>query len=705
VAGDQYIVVPKGTTPTEEDWTNTGKTSDHGEALTFDGLTPGVEYDVISRSPGDDTHNPSPASEPTKVTTPKETQTAPAAPNAEADSPTSVVVKPVGNGEEYSIDGGNTWVKPGAGQGEVRFDGLTPGTEYEVISRKAGDDTHYPSPASTPTVVTTSKADQDASTAPHAEADTPSSIVVKVEDSDEEYSIDGGKTWSKPSAGQDEVRFTGLNPGTEYEVISRKAGDDTHNPSPVSDPAKVTTPKAGQTAPAAPNAKADTPTSIVVKVEDSDEEYSIDGGKTWVKPGAGQDEVRFTGLTPGTEYEVIARKAGDDTHNPSPASRPTKVTTPKADQDAPIAPNAEADSSTSVVVKPAADDEEYSVDGGRTWVKPGEGDDEVRFDDLTPGTEYEVISRKAGNGTNAPSANSDPTKVTTPKEDQDAPESAPNAEAESPTSIVVKPVVDGEEYSIDGGKTWVKPGEGDDEVRFEGLTPGAEYEVIARKAGDDTHNPSPAGKATVITMPKEDQAAPEQAPTVIVESATSIVVRPASADEEYSIDGGKTWIKPGEGQDEVRFDYLTPGTTYEVISRKAETDTQNASEPSNATVVTTPEEEIEEPPVPKTSGETTDGKGHWALANLLLSIGTILMAIHILLRKRKDQELDERIVSKAVRLAGLAPALASAITFLLTEKLTGQMKIVDNWTILMAAYLAVSGVVMLINKGIEKKDA
>ena len=125
-------------------------------------------------------------------------------------------------------------------------------------------------------------------------------------------------------------------------------------------------------------------------------------------------------------------------------------------------------------------DEEYSIDGGKTWVKPDENG-EVKFDGLTPGQEYEVVSRKAGDDTHNPSEPSEPTKVTTPKQDQDAPENEPDAEADTPTSIVVNDPSEDEEYSIDGGKTWVKPDENGD-VKFDGLTPGKEYEVMKLSA-------------------------------------------------------------------------------------------------------------------------------------------------------------------------------------------------------------------------------
>jgi hypothetical protein len=66
--------VPKGTEPTDKDWADKGQTSQNGEPLTFDNLTPGEDYVVITRKPGDDNHKPSAPSNPTEVTTPKAEQ-------------------------------------------------------------------------------------------------------------------------------------------------------------------------------------------------------------------------------------------------------------------------------------------------------------------------------------------------------------------------------------------------------------------------------------------------------------------------------------------------------------------------------------------------------------------------------------------------------------------------------------------------------
>ena len=50
-------------------------------------------------------------------------------------------------------------------------------------------------------------------------------------------------------------------------------------------------------------------------------------------------KAEITGLTPGREYDVYARKAESDTCKAGPASDPAAVTMPKAGQQAPDAPS------------------------------------------------------------------------------------------------------------------------------------------------------------------------------------------------------------------------------------------------------------------------------------------------------------------------------------------------------------------------------
>ena len=464
------------------------------------------------------------------------------------------------------------------------------------------------------------------------------------------------------------------------------------------------TPKEDQEAPTqAPAVESDSPTSVKVKDPKADEEYSIDGGKTWVKPDD-KGEVKFDKLKPATDYEVISRKAEDDTHNPSEPSSAAKVTTQKENQPAPGAPTI-LDAGMAGFTIEADQDKEYSIDGGKTWVKPEPGKASLDFKGLDRPAEYEVIARVSGTDTKNPSNPSTPTVVAV-KDGQKAP-GAPNAKAENPTTIVVQPAAANLEYSIDGGRTWVSAPAGSNSVTFNNLKPGETYEVIARKAEDDLHYASNPGQATKVEMPKADQDAPA-APQVELKDYTSIVVNPAASDEEYSIDGGKTWVKPAAGENSVVFDNLKPNTEYQVVSRKSETDANNASAPSAPAIISTTEEpaEIADEKVPLSEPETTEepstkGAPGWALANLVLAISTIAGAIWVLLKKHDDDEAEAQR-KKMIRLAGIVPALAAAVTFLLTQNMTQPMQIVDKWTVLMGVYLALFGTSVALTQG--KKD-
>ena len=76
------------------------------------------------------------------------------------------------------------------------------------------------------------------------------------------------------------------------------------------------------------------------------------------------------------------------------------------------------------------------------------------------------------------------------KADQTAP-AAPAFSAATTNSITVKAVA-GQEYSIDGGKTWQKSG------TFKGLKVNTSYKIVARKTGDRNHNDSPASKSASV---------------------------------------------------------------------------------------------------------------------------------------------------------------------------------------------------------------
>lgn len=113
--------------------------------------------------------------------------------------------------------------------------------------------------------------------------------------------------------------------------------------------------------------------------------------------------------------------------------------------------------------------------------------------------------------------------------------------------------------------------------------------------------------------------------------------------------------------------------------------------------------------VPKADPE----RDYWALLNVIMAIVTLVIGAVMVKRyfERIDTEEDEYIIRRegGFRLVGIIPALASVITVLLVEDFTLPMGFVDEWTWLIAAFLAVEAVAAFIayrkyDKGEDNSD-
>jgi hypothetical protein len=183
-------------------------------------------------------------------------------------------------------------------------------------------------------------------------------------------------------------------------------------------------------------------------------------------------------------------------------------------------------------------------------------------------------------------------------------------------------------------------------------------------------------------------------------------------------------------------DSLEPGmsrvfnTTYTVTAADVEAGsvvnvaTASGSDPNGDEPTVTPGRDTEptgknEPvPVPPTP---LDPGTAWALLNLIATILTGGLSLGMLIKAfgKKKEEDDEEEGEKAERslpegeegedetkikrhklmkIASVVPAIAAVVTFILTEDMSADMALVDRWTILMAAYLVVNGILAIFSR-------
>ncbi len=227
-----------------------------------------------------------------------------AKPVLETVTDTEITVKADGTDDKYayefSIDGGKTYVDDG------KFTGLQADTQYLVTMRiKAGkyEGQDFTSSApSGPLTVHTLKSAAAAPAAPAVERRTDTEITFASADGLEygRMEADGTVTWQKSGS------FTGLTAGTEYRFVFRAAYDPAVSmPGISSDAVAVRTLKAAAAAPAAPDIKERTETSITVEAV-SGQEYALwtDG-----KAGTWQTGGEFKNLASNTAYAIVTRVA------------------------------------------------------------------------------------------------------------------------------------------------------------------------------------------------------------------------------------------------------------------------------------------------------------------------------------------------------------------------------------------------------------
>lgn len=204
-------------------------------------------------------------------------------------------------------------------QDSLFFDGLTPGTEYEIKLRATETEDWFSSEEKV-IIAATKGIPEPPQTLPKVIDRTDSSLTIETADG-QEYSIDGGKTW------QTDGEFTGLSPSTEYQIISRYTETEDMLQSGASSPLTVST-KGIPTAEIIPPVITDvTETTITVEVVEG-QEYALryaeipqESGQIMRRTAARAkvqtsapnlvrgwtDTGKFAELSAGTKYEVITR--------------------------------------------------------------------------------------------------------------------------------------------------------------------------------------------------------------------------------------------------------------------------------------------------------------------------------------------------------------------------------------------------------------
>ena len=141
-------------------------------------------------------------------------------------------------------------------------------------------------------------------------------------------------------------------------------------------------------------------------------------------------------------------------------------------------------------------------------------------------------------------------------------------------------------------------------------------------------------------------------------------------------------------------------------AQASEAPAQNSITEASAPMAAPVSEEIAEEAAPMAA------TGYWALINLILAAATALMSLLAMafyfIRKRDDSEEeneDNEIRRKGMmRVLTVIPAVLAVITFLLTENMANPMRLVDDWTLLMAVIFAAGAVLTVLSRKTVKEN-
>ena len=536
---------------------------------------------------------------------------------------------------QYSTDNGSTWRTAAATTSPLTIttassDGvsaLNNGTAYTVLVRAVnaqGAGTASSSVSGTPRTnpdapgsVVVSAGDATISVAFVANANDGGNAVTGYE-----YSTDGGATWRLRDPGTSMTSspititklssdgLTALTNGVAYNVLIRAV--NTSGPGKES----ATQTAIPASAPSAPAITSITPGDKKLSVAFSAgnnggnavvrNEYSLDGGSTWISAPSLNSPIVITGLSNGTAYALQVRQvnalgngASSVTVEGIPCTIPAAPTVNQV-----IAGNAtlSVDFSSGATGGSDITSYQYSTDGGATWSNRAFGSTESPLSITTQssdgvtalvnGTFYSVKIRavnSAGSGVASESVRIAP--LTVPS----APVISSVAMRNSFALLTFSVASDGGspvtayEYSLNAGISWTNASSLANPMRISGLRNGSNYSVIIRAlniagAGDSSATSSiapigPPDAPRITTLTPSDQTLG----VAFVDGATS---GSPIIGYEYSIDGGNTWPSAGSATGSpFTITGLTNGTIYTVRIRAVNA---NGSGTSSDPVVSKP---------------------------------------------------------------------------------------------------------------------
>ena len=437
-----------------------------------------------------------------------------------AKDSTSITVQAV-RGQEYAIYTGDTLpadVQWKNGEDSITFTDLVPGTEYSIVSRAAASEGSAAGEPGQALVVTTEEALEPQEEGPGTVTGEPEpqeegpgtvteepetrpeipELVNRTDTTLEVETLEGQEYRIAQKEWQESGRFEGLSPDTEYVIETRMAGkgEDT----PVSDPLTVRTMKAAAKAPDMPELRTAGADVIEVAAEDGMEYAICEGMAASDQQWNWQTSPVFSGLKVGTEYSVAARIAGTEDQMPGEISELLIVSTEKYAAAALGRPELVSVSDTRIEVK-AVSGQVYAIYKEQTMPETLNWQEGGVFADLAPNTQYRIVTKTPETAYHKESVVSEALVATTQKTPAETPE-APRLKSRSQTVLEVEKET-GQEYSIDGGKTWQAG------ARFEGLKAETAYEIVTRVKETQTAAASAASqalKASTLRNPIETGA-------------------------------------------------------------------------------------------------------------------------------------------------------------------------------------------------------